>query len=210
MLETFHGGQGVHPSSQYLERAPSRRYQTLGELLSAWDRLPSHRFLFGHYLAAAVDLLPAGYATATFLRHPIDRSISILQLHAHLNGRPVSSLVSDDQFLTSHVSDLQTRVFGTELDHGPVRPQEAPVADDNTLQRAIERLSTFRLVGFTEDFERSIAAFDAEFGTLLAGRTRRVNTAPKGDVDRTELVRIVDPLVERDLELYRQARQLSK
>jgi hypothetical protein len=167
MIEYVHGTDRVHPSTDYLAARPGERYPAAVETLEHWDLLPDHRFLFGHFIAAVVDLLPTRYRPATMLRDPVDRSVSIIRLHAWRTGRTVSELLGDDEFLVTHVADLQTRVFGSDLERGPVRPQETDAADDAMLERARDRLATFEFVGRTEQFAASLAKFDHLFGTKI-------------------------------------------
>lgn len=210
-LEAAHGAACVHPSAAELGSRPGGRYETAADLLARWDTLPQHRFLFGHYVAALVDVLPIPYRTATFLREPVARSVSIIEHHAAQSQRAVSDLLDDEAFLAGHVTDLQTRVFGSEIpvDDGlpqVMRPQEAPRADDNTLERAIDRLASFDFVGLTEDLSRSVSRFDAMFGTHVSPTIGQVNQSQASDVPRVEIERLVAPLVTRDVELLAQAR----
>lgn len=217
-LEAGHGPDVVYPPAAVLDARPEGRYESAAELLSRWDALPPHRFLFGHYLAALVDVLPARYRTATFLREPVARSVSIVEHHAAQTGRAASELLTDERFLASHISDLQTRVFGSEIsvvDGKPCikRPQEAAAADDATLTRAVARLESFDFVGLTEEFGSSVARFDEVFGTCVSQTIGWVNHSRPSDVPRAEITSVVSPLVRRDQELFqhvsRRCRQAS-
>lgn len=205
-IEAAYGSATVHPTQAEIDARPGGRYEPAAELLSRWSEVRDHRFLVGHYLAAVADRLPVPYRTATFLRDPVTRSVSIVRLHARERGRPVGELLADPVFLAGHVADLQTRVFGTEPDGDPVRPQESAPADDATLARACARLETFDFVGWTEDFASSVARFDRTFGTKLRRRIRRENAVVGDRVSDRDIAAVVEPLVARDRELIRHVR----
>ena len=209
MLESIHGPESVHPTSEFLSHRKDGRYQTMTELCDVEHDLPPHRFLFGHFIAASRDLLTRKYRMATLMRDPVDRSISIIRLHAHATGQRVSKLIENGTFLSSHVADFQTRVFGSKINGDLVRPQESPPATDETLRQALLQIARFDFVGMTEMYQESVDLFDKRFGTSLGGNIERINAAPAGDVGKDDLVPIVEPLVQRDMELYTYAKSIS-
>lgn len=202
MLERAHGPDAVYPSTDRLSAEHGGRYVTPAELLTRWDTLPAHRFLFGHCVASLADRLPVRHSRATFLRDPVERSISIAQLHARNTGRDVSELVEDQAFIATHVADLQTRIFGVDATHGHLRPQESPPADDAMLESAIARLRTFEFVGTTETMRSSLQRFDRLFGTRTSEHVQQDNRSEAGDLARSEVARRIRPWIERDLEMY--------
>lgn len=205
-LEAACGAEAVFPSQAELDARPGGRYEPASALLERWPEVRDHRFLVGHYLAAVADRLPGSYRTATFLRDPVARSLSIVRLRSRESGRPVADLLADDDFLVGHVADLQTRIFGSTPTDGMVRPQESAPADDAMLERACARLETFDFVGWTEDFAASIARFDRTFGTRLQRRIRTENASVRDQVPDREIAAVVEPLVTRDRELLRRVR----
>lgn len=202
MIEMSVGPQAVFPSTERLRDNHDGRYVTPREIIQNWQSLPPHRFLFGHCLASLSDLLPHAYSRATIVRDPIERSISILQFHAQSSGRLVSELVRDQQFLDSHITDLQTRIFGTNSNLAVLRPQETPTATDEVLEQALTRLQTFEYIGFTEEYSSSLERFDSTFGTSLCSSKLHVNQSHTGDADHGVLAERLAPLVARDRALY--------
>lgn len=196
------GSDIVYPSSQQLDANKGQRYLPPHELLSNWGGLPSYRFLFSHCVASLSELLPVAHARIAFVRDPIERSISITQLHATNTGRAVSDLVTDEDFLKTHINDLQTRIFGHDSQFGHLRPQETPPATDSMVATAIAALRSFDFVGTTESFHPCLKRFDKLFGTHIASSTLHDNTSCAGDVSRATLVEIFEPLVERDQEVF--------
>jgi hypothetical protein len=205
-LEAEYGEQAVHPSTATLASLPNGFYQSGADVLADWESLPPHRFLFGHFVAAVAEVLPERYRTATFLRDPVERSISIVLLRARISGRAVNEIIADEDFLSTHVADLQTRVFGMGLERGVVQPPHADPADDAMLDRAVERLGTFDFVAFTDDLASSVAAFDTVFGTSVSPRFGHENAAARDGVSIAELAAVFEPLVQRDRELVAAAR----
>lgn len=206
MIEETQGPCAVYPTSVDLGARQGGRYLHPREVLDHWNRLPDHRFLFGHCMASFAELLPVSYARAAFLREPIERSISITRLHAELTNRAVSDLVYDIRFLESHVMDLQTRIFGVGVEAAMLRPQESPLATDEMLESAISRIRSFEFLGTHDTYRESLARFDATFGTRVAGSVRHDNRSSTGDMDRRQLAEIFAPMVERDRLLYECAR----
>lgn len=202
MIEETHGRHTVFPSTARIRRHHGGRYVPPRDLLDGWSSLPAYRFLFGHCLASLGEVLPVPHARATFVREPVARSISIVQLHARTTGRAVSELVEDAQFLETHIVDLQTRVFGLGPEFARLRPQESPAATDDVLEQAIARVRTFEFVGPTETFDTSLKRFDATFGTRLTTSVRHLNSSDAGDVPRGELIERFTPLVARDAVFY--------
>jgi hypothetical protein len=209
-LEATIGAAGVFPSQAELDARPDRRYEPAAEVLRRWPEVRDHRVLVGHYLAAVADRLPVPYRTATFLREPVARSVSIVRLRSRESGRAVADLLADEGFLSGHVADLQTRIFGTVPAGDPERPQESPPADDATLERACARLETFDFVGWTDAYADSITRFDRTFGTTLRRRIRAENASVRDDVPDAEIAEVVGPLVTRDLEFVRRVRGTAR
>lgn len=206
MLEGL-GSNVVYPSSHQLNTNEGRRYSTPQQLLRDWRDLPPYRFLFTHCVASLAEMLPVPHARVAFLRDPIERSISITQLHATNTGRSVSELVSDRDFLRTHINDLQTRIFGLNHRFSHLRPQETPPATDSMVGSAIERLRTFDFIGITESFSSHLQRFDDSFGTRTASSVFHDNRSCAGDVPRDDLLEIFKPLVERDQEMFEVTRR---
>lgn len=202
MLEDEYGPRQVYPGDVYLGQLPNGWYPLGSEMLRHFDELPPHNVLVGHFTAAMADMLPRRYQTATFLRDPIQRSLSMLGQFSRMLKVPVPALLEDEQFMTDNIADFQTRILGAD---GVCDPHQVEPVDDTVLTRALARLETLDFVGLTERFEESCAVFDARFRTGISQRIRReVVQRPEG-AELSEYTSRVQPFLERDRVLYEKA-----
>jgi hypothetical protein len=158
--------------------------------------------LIGHFTAAMADMLPRPYQTATFLREPIQRSLSMLGQFSRTMNVPVTALIEDPRFMADNIADFQTRILGAD---GVCDPHPFEGDDDTVLARAVARLETLDFVGLTERFEESCAVFDARFRTGISQFIRReVVHRPEGR-ELLEYSSRIEPFLERDRVLYEKA-----
>ena len=202
MLQDEYGPRLVYPGDFHLQRLPGGVYPLGSEMLRDFATLPPHNVLVGHFTAAMADLTPRRYQTATFLREPIQRSLSMLGQFSRTWNTPVSALLEDARFLADNIADFQTRILGAD---GVCDPHQVEVVDDAVLARAMQRLETLDFVGLTERFPESCAVFDDRFRTGISKSIRReVVFRPEGH-ELSEFIPRIAPLLERDRKLYEQA-----
>ena len=171
-------------------------------MLRGYAKLPPHNVLVGHFTAAMADMLPGPCQTATFLREPIQRSLSMLGQFSRTLKIPVPALLENPGFMADNIADFQTRILGAD---GVCDPHQVKVVDDAVLARAIARLETLGFVGLTERFAQSCEVFDARFHTGISQSIRReVVHRPEGG-ELSEYIPQIEPLVERDRVLYEKA-----
>ena len=202
MLQEEFGSRRVYPGDHYLRSLPHGMYPPCIDLLRDHARLPRHDVLVGHFSAAMADLLPRPYRTATFLREPVQRSLSMLGQHSRMWGVPVAALLDDPKFMNGNIADFQTRILGVD---GACNPHEAGSIDDATLARALGRLEALDFVGLTERFVESCALFDARFGTSVSSRIRRDLVNRPDGTELSEHIPRVAALLDRDRVLYERA-----
>jgi hypothetical protein len=199
MLELEYGARLVYPGIWHLNRLPKGWYPLGSEMLRNLPRLPPHNVLIGHFTAAMADMVGGRYRTATFLREPIQRSLSVLSHFSSNEGVPVQTLIDDPAFMAANVADYQTRILGAD---GVCDPHQVKIVDDATLARALQRLETLDFVGLTERFDESCRIFDGRFGTNVSRFIQRVNVRrPMGD-ELAEYIPHIEPIVQRDRVLY--------
>ena len=202
MLQKEYGPRRVYPGDFHLNKLPDGCYPSAKALLENFRALPPHNVLVGHFTAAFADQLPVPYRTATFLREPVQRSLSHLGHVAKLLKTTPAKLLDDPAFISSRIVDFQTRALGADE---ACDPHEVAMVGDRMLDRAIRRLETMDFVGLTERFEDSCRIFDQRFGTRIARLTRRENVLrPEGN-ELAELISRIEPFVQRDRLLYETA-----
>jgi hypothetical protein len=202
MMQEEFGSYLVYPGDVHLRRLPNGWYPLGSEILRDFAKIPAHNVLVGHFTAAIADMLPCRYRVATFLREPVQRSLSVLGHFSRALGIPATALLDDPEFVSQHVTDFQTRVLGAD---GVCDPHRVQAVDDSALARALDRVDTLDFVGLTERFHESCTLFDERFRTGMSGLIRRdaVNR-PEGS-ELSEYIPKLMPLLERDCALYARA-----
>jgi len=199
MLEYEYGDKLVYPGRFYLKKLPNQWYPTGTEMLDNYSNLPFHRVLVGHFTAAMADLLPRPYQTATFLREPIQRSLSMLTHFSSTLNVSVSSLMENPQFMSANIADYQTRVLGAD---GVCEPGQVEIVDEKVLNRAITRLDALDFVGLTERFDESCQIFDRRFRTRISRFVRRENVRRPTGSELAEHIPYIEQFLKRDQILY--------
>jgi hypothetical protein len=201
-LQDEYGEKLVYPGNHYFKKI--EEYIQGDEIVKNFNGLPKHKVLIGHFTAEIVNKIPNKYLVASFVRDPVQRSLSTL---AHFcrsfqkKGKIVSAsdLMNDDEFLACHITDFQTRVFGAE---GINNPNEVRLIDDELLKRAIRRIETLDFIGLTESFTDSCRVFDKIFSTRISRFTRRENVLRPQGTELAEHIPRIEQLVQRDRILY--------
>ena len=199
MLEYEYGARFIYPGRYYLKDLPNGLYPTGSEMLDNYSNLPFHRVLVGHFTAAMADLLPRPYQTATFLREPIQRSLSMLTHFSSTLNVSVSSLIENPQFMSANIADYQTRVLGADR---VCEPGQVEIVDEKVLNRAISRLEALNFVGLTERFDESCQIFDQRFRTRISRFVRRENVRRPNGNELAEHIPYIKQFLERDRILY--------
>jgi len=207
MLENEYGDSQVYPGGHYLSQTANRMYPKIRDIFSKNVVLPCHKVLVGHYLACSVKNIPNNYKTVTFLRDPIQRSLSqIVYTSKILNTEP-RNLVKDKDFFKTYIANFQTRFFGInklcDIDHN------LPDADEATLKRAIKRLEKINFIGLTERFYESTLMFDKKFKTNMSPYIRISNVSRENDKDKfDELIPALEEHLHMDQIIYQRAKLL--
>lgn len=202
MLQDEYGRRRVYPGDWHLRHLPDGLYPLGSEMLRNHATLPPHNVLVGHFTAAMADMLPGRYQTATVLREPIQRSLSMLGHFSRTLSVPVPELLEDGVFMEANIADFQTRILGAD---GVCDPHQVDMGDEALLDRAVARLGRLDFVGLTERFAESCAVFDTLFRTTISRSMRREAVHRPGKREFAEWVPRIEPLVQRDRVLYETA-----
>jgi hypothetical protein len=202
MLEDEYGEQQIYPGIFYLKHMTNGFYPLGSEMLRDYIKLPPHKVLVGHFTAAMADMVPTPYETATFVRDPVQRSLSMLNFWSKIMHIPLSTLIDDTQFMMQHIADYQTRILGA--DH-VCDPHQVGIADDDMLARAIKRLETINFIGITEHFSESCRKFDKQFNTQISKSVRYINIFRPAGNELAEYIQRVEPFLKHDYVLYETA-----
>jgi Galactose-3-O-sulfotransferase len=161
----------------------------------------------GHIPFALRPLFPSTARFVTFLRDPVERTVSHYHYHRLSAGwiKRYGDNMTLDEFLaiTGHLTDnLQTRMLsGFEVD--------APASED-MLAQAKQNLKKFDVVGIVEEFDKSVALLHLTYGwRLLLVPNVRVNASrPPVSALSAEERNAVRRKNELDEELYAEGRRL--
>lgn len=192
--------------------------------------LGQYQLFRGHFHYCFHTLLPTPPLFMTFLRHPVERSIS-RYLHLRRDYRhylyPIAHSMSLRQFLhhpltRAQVHNLQVRHLAFDFDiraiADPLMPltdkmeMEAAVnqllsdlPDDSLLDLARERLNSFAFVGITERFQESLAVLAHRMNWAQIDSFVNLNVSQERmtrDNLEPDLLEEIFKLNEADLELY--------
>jgi len=159
MLEDYYGKRILYPGDFYLNKT-RRGYVAGSELMRDYAKLPSQSVLVGHFTAAMADMVPRIYRAVTFVREPIQRSISMLAHFSHTLKIPLDTLVEDRQFTSTRITNSQTRFLGA---NGVCDLHQVEELDNEMLARMVSRLSTLDFVGIAERFKESFRKLTVNF-----------------------------------------------
>jgi hypothetical protein len=205
MLEDYYGPKMVFPGSFFLSDFPFGWYPKGDEIVKAYSTLPTHKVLIGHFAAEIAGSLPFKYRTVTFLRNPIERSLSMLAHYSKAFNISPEDLINDDCFISEHITNYQTKIFGS---------RHLSDAKDNTytdnvfLSTAQRRIRNFDFVGITERFRESCWLFDKTFSTRLSFLMRKSNVLRPQGTELVSLAHRIQPFIRLDCALYKYALDL--
>jgi len=183
--------------------------QWIAELRS---RTPSPALLYGHFSFGVHRFLDVPPRYAAFLRHPVDRIVSLYRHHAADTEATFHRRIRDGMTLAEFVASHDTeennnhmcRVIGGILPQPGVRVEDPAVVD----AAVVNLREHFVFVGLVESFAQSMDALARLVGAPLARDTRlNVATHPAPAIAPSDL-RAIERENALDLALYERARSL--
>lgn len=176
-------------------------------------RTPFPRLLYGHFSFGTHEFLGVPPRYATFLRHPLDRIVSLYRHHATdpqaAFHRHISEGMTPGEFAacrdTEENNNHMCRVIGGIVPQPGVRLDDKAVVDI-----AVDHLRRhFVFVGFVERFEDSMRTLERVIGAPLQ-RDMRLNVAkqPAPTLGRSDR-KAIERENSLDMELFERARRLA-
>jgi hypothetical protein len=208
-----------------LERCPAVGWTELAR--TARSDIARYRLVYGHFSASLPDMLAPGVQTFTFLRHPLERTISAIRhtlrdplfhpLHDTVRGSSLREVIYNDAFmatLRNSLTSLLSFDLPTEEVLETVRRTEArgevfelgQLSWESSPAKAIATLESYAFVGLMERFEESLLGICQTFNFVPPETMPELNRATDG-VDYTrELaakdIAHVESFLADDLQIY--------
>jgi hypothetical protein len=230
----------VYPSALLDRRHPSdaEPYLSIADLTALTPaRRAEIRMYAGHLPFMVRDLIDGDVTTLTLLRHPIDRTVSVLKhfkrLHARYRELELDEIY-EDAFLYRHfVENHQTKVFSVNVEDGPrmvastitfqdlhaylagaataTSGYDTITIDARRLAKAKANLALVDVVGVSDRFGAFVEALQDRFGwwpSGLAGNARANVSSEPWEASAALRARIARDNAF-DVELYEYARELA-
>ncbi len=175
------------------------------DFIDDFSNIFSANLIYGHQFFPFTYILPSPVFIITFLRDPIQRTISayeyIKRKGEHIyHKRLTDTIHTIDQFVTDkyfwfHSSNMQTRMLGAEYDmhrilqnvrQGTISKHvakeliasaERTKCTTTMLERAKSRLATMPFYGITEYYDKSIKLFAHQLNLNMPQTIYKYNTA---------------------------------
>jgi len=190
--------------------------------------------LCGHYPFILGEKIFTHPTYITFLRHPIERTLSVIEQHKNMNAIEIKQLIKSTSKITSGrfifpeikqdtsyeealdsqefveclIKNYQTKIFVVNtLDEAPDTLNISFRINDLAYQRAIERLDLLDVIGLTEEFNTSIQLIESELDIkfpTLRYLNRSKNQNKRNKLNQKLVNKIID-LTEYDIRLYEEA-----
>jgi hypothetical protein len=144
------------------------------------------------------------YAFVTILRNPVDRWLSEYTFNKFKESgfRKHTTPIDINEYVDSDYGKAQGGQYGLWL--GGLREDKDYTSKD-AVQKAIEHIPLFSVIGCLENLEDYKERFYDRFGTRLIIEKKNVNPRPVGYIEDTitdELRRKIENICESDLEIY--------
>lgn len=180
-------------------------------------------YIYGHFPIVKQCLLePEDYVFVTLLREPIERFISHFRYHVATRELRDKSFVTDSDieilwtdYVSSEIAKLHSNTLTAYLDEKSLCSLGKP----DSLDRAIENLQYFGVVGLLEDLDSFSRKFNSKLKTNLYIKDVKNRTSDKISQDQNTLIKKfftdkiydqISQLCSQDITLYNFAKSLLK
>lgn len=205
------------------EKVDIRHHLSMSYLASLSEQRRQHiRVYTGHFPYVAREILGDDLVTATILRDPVERTISLLrQFRRRVPWRDPSqpppkwaSLTLEEVYVHPLVHEPlvlnhQTKIFSMRASDQPESYMDVIDVDETRLALAKENLANVDIVGLTERYDDFLDQVEARFGWHVERHARANATPAEDDEPISDSLRrriIEDNAI--DLEFYEFAKQL--
>lgn len=167
---------------------------------------PDIRMWHGHFPFFVTAFVPEAL-TLTVLRHPVDRTVSLLNQQVALNhpDKTIEELYDDPTVFQRMVHEHQTKMFAMSDSDGINAWTQPFSVDDVAFALARERIETVDLLGFQEEFGTFLRALHERWNWRIESLPDRNTAGEDLVVSDTFRRRIVDDN-PYDMALYEFAR----
>ena len=204
-----------YPNKSELQRNPvSGHYLNSREFIERMNRsgrMPNRRFYFGHYPYSIVEKLAPDFKTASILREPFARSLSMIHHRRRSNPEKYKQMSDLDVLHSDHLLGYQIRNYQTKvLAMPPVGHMEVNwgnVDENGLLERATTNLEALSFLGITERMGEALTYWR----TLEPGFERDfpfANASPKPLKMSGDLKSALSENLQLDMQLYKIANSI--
>lgn len=196
----------------------SERPPTYGRVDLLMDMAPERRrelrLVAGHFPYAVVDLVQPD-VVFTILRHPVQRTVSLLkQLKRYqpaTSDRSLEELYEDPYASALLIRDYQSKLFALQMGEPGVPDNFAHMADypmdAERLERAKANLEQVDVIGLHERYDEFLATLSDRFGWRFERHIRARRATEPWEPSRA-LLRRIEEDNEADMAFYEHARSL--
>ena len=192
----------IFPNSDFISRHGG--YPVVGELKNHLSQIKSSRVFLGHYPFRWAEKNIPNFQKITFLRDPIDRTISHLRhIKIHQSAFSDKSLeeILTDGHMRRQFENLQTRYLVDSDVKGYIESKH--------LEQAKANLDTFYYVGLSNSFETELKELSGLLGITKVNNIKSNVYSEKGEAFQndnfepsTDLVNKIIEMNQFDIELY--------
>jgi hypothetical protein len=186
------------------------------------ERRGSIKVFVGHLPFVLRDLLGMELRTTTLLRHPVERTISLLRQFRRkqpweedpVDRRPLAARSMEEAYehplaFEPLILNHQTKIFSLTAADDPQTYMDVIPLDEARLALAKRNLEEVDVIGVQERFDHYLDLVEERFGWQIV-RGARKNATPDDDVEPVpaSLRRRIEEDNALDVELYEHARRL--
>jgi hypothetical protein len=174
------------------------------------------RMYTGHFPFYVTEAIDPGMKTLTMLRHPMDRTISVLKHFKRDEPRfrdsSLDEIYDDRTTFRFFVENHQTKVFSLAAEDGEDAINCGLTLDDARFARARTQLGRIDVLGLTERYDEFCEELRRRFGWWPGGvdTAAHSNVSPQGGEASAALRARIEADNAYDFELYELARELVR